>query len=316
MKTLTITPNDAGQRLDKFLQKAFPLLPPAMMYKAIRRKDIKLGGKRCEPGSKLSVGDVLTLYLPDDALGGRTHAFTAAPPLVDVVYEDEHVLLANKPQGLLVHEDNEHTPDTLILRIQHYLFQKGAWNPESEQSFAPALCNRIDRNTSGIVIAAKTFEALQILSDKIKSRQIAKYYLCILHGVLPDKTGLLKHYLKKDEAAGKMTVSPKPIAGAKTALTRYRVLAQQNGKSLVEAELLTGRTHQIRVQFAAIGHPLWGDAKYGNSRQNRQLGNKQALCAYKVSFDFNTPAGVLDYLTGKSFSIEVPFAGSFEDYTS
>ncbi len=285
-------------------------MPASLLYRAIRQKDIKINGARCQPGDKLGAGDTVRVYLPDDVLDTEESLpFLAAPPVVEVVYEDEQILLCNKPQGLLVHEDDSRAEDTLIARILHYLYRKGEWNPREEHSFTPALCNRIDRNTGGIVIAAKTFEALQILSEKIRLREVEKYYLCIVHGCPEQKSGTLKGYHVKDAAANTVTISKKPVPGAKIALTRYRVLETRGNKSLLEVELLTGRTHQIRAQMAAMGHPLWGDAKYGNSRENARLGNRQALWAYKITFAFTTSAGPLEYLKGRSFSIPVPFAG-------
>ena len=315
MKSFTIGKNDAGQRLDKFLRKAAPGLPTSLLYKAIRQKDIKINKKRCQPGDKLQEGDVVSAYLPGELFAPKTHLFLTAAAELDIVYEDENIILLNKPQGLLSHDGDSPGPDTLIARVQRYLYQSGRWDPQKENSFTPALCNRIDRNTCGIVIAAKNFEALQILSEKLRQREITKLYLCVLHGVPEKKSGLLKGYLSKDDFAKKVQVAQAPLPGAKTALTQYRVLAQRGGKALVEAELITGRTHQIRAQFADIGHPILGDAKYGVSRENKLLGNKQALCAYKLVFSFTTPAGPLDYLAGKSFEIKAPFAGDFPGYS-
>ena len=315
MKNFTVGKNDAGQRLDKFLRKAAPGLPASLFYKAIRQKDIKINKKRCQPGDKLEEGDVVSAYLPGELLAPKTHLFLTAKAELDIVYEDENIILLNKPQGLLAHEGDTPGPDTLIARVQRYLYQSGAWDPQKENSFTPALCNRIDRNTCGIVMAAKNFEALQILSEKLRQREITKLYLCVLHGAPEKKSGLLRGYLSKDESAKRVQVAQAPLPGAKTALTKYRVLAERGGKSLVEAELITGRTHQIRAQFADAGHPILGDAKYGNSRENKLLGNKQALCAYKIIFSFTTPSGPLDYLAGKSFQIKAPFAGDFPGYS-
>ena len=315
MKSFEIGKNDAGQRLDKFLRKAAPGLPASLFYKAIRQKDIKINKKRCQPGDKLKEGDVVSVYLPGELFVPKTHLFLTAAAELDIVYEDDNIILLNKPQGLLSHEGDTPGPDTLIARVQRYLYQSGTWDPQKENSFTPALCNRIDRNTCGIVIAAKNFEALQILSEKLRQREITKLYLCVLHGVPENKSGLLRGYLSKDGSAKRVQVAQEPVPGAKTALTKYRVLAQRGGKSLVEAELITGRTHQIRAQFADIGHPIWGDAKYGSSRENKLLGNKQALCAYKLIFSFTTPGGLLDYLAGKSFQIKAPFAADFPGYS-
>ncbi|MDR2908881.1 MAG: RluA family pseudouridine synthase [Oscillospiraceae bacterium] len=308
--------NDAGQRLDKFLQKALPSLPLSKLYQAIRQKDVRLNGSRCRQGDRLSAGDEVRVFLPEAFFEISGPDFLSAPPELEVVYEDVNLLLINKPQGLLVHEGESRSPDTLILRILHYLYLGGKWDPEKEQSFTPALCHRIDRNTGGIVIAAKTFEALRIMTEKIRLREITKRYLCVVHGSPAKKEGTLTGYLLKDGVTKKVRVYNKPVPGARTALTRYRVLGEKGGKSLIEAELLTGRTHQIRAQLAAAGHPILGDAKYGDSRENAGLDNRQALCAYYVGFDFKSPAGSLDYLTGRCFSIDAPFSNDFPVYSS
>ena len=311
MREFVIASNDAGQRLDKFLQKAVPALPPALLYKSLRTKRIKCNGKRCESAQKLQEGDVLQLYINDEFFHRPDNPFLAAPAVVDVVYEDEHILLANKPAGLVVHEDDDGTVDTLIHRIQHYLYAKKAYDPAAENSFAPALCNRIDRNTSGIVIAAKSFAALQILNEKIKNREIDKHYLCLVHGVLQPPNGTLTGWHTKDEANNRVTITPHKRPGAKSAVTRYQTLARRRDTSLLEIELLTGRTHQIRAHLAAVGHPLLGDTKYGVNRMNRDNAFRfQALCSYKVTFAFAADAGVLQYLQNRSFQIEpekVPF---------
>ena len=310
MREFVIAPNDAGQRLDKFLQKAVPALPPALLYKYLRLKRIKCNNKRCDGAQKLVEGDCLRLYIGDEFFQTAERAFLAAPAVLDIVYEDENILLVNKPVGLVVHEDSEGTADTLIHRIQHYLFNQKSYDPAAENSFAPALCNRIDRNTSGIVIAAKTFAALQILNDKIKDREIAKYYLCLVHGNPQPKNGTLKGWHTKDAQANRVVITAKQRPGAKTAITRYKTLAHQGGTSLLEVELLTGRTHQIRAHFAAVGHPLLGDSKYGVNRMNKDNDFRfQALCSYKITFAFTTEAGALAYLKDRSFQVgATPFS--------
>ena len=232
-----------------------------------------------------------------------------ASPSVDIVYEDENILLANKRPGQVVHTDETEHVNTLINHIQAYLYQKRAWNPRQENAFAPALCNRIDRNTGGIVIAAKNAEALRILNDKIREREIRKYYLCITVGRPTPPAGRLTGYLFKDEKKKQVFVRKTPSPGARTAVTDYRTLESRGELSLVECELHTGRTHQIRAQFADAGHPLLGDGKYGNGEVNRRYGlQKQALYSYKLTFDFTTDAGTLSYLNGKSFQVDsVPF---------
>ena len=281
--TLTIRKNDAGQRLDKFLTKTYPNLPQSLLYKAIRKKDIRLNGKRCDKADRLQEGDQLYLFLPEDTLQAAppTYEFLHASRHLDIVYEDDHVMLLNKKAGLLVHPDEREYADNLIFRIQRYLYEKGEYNPDEEQSFAPALVNRIDRNTSGIVIAAKTAVALRVLNDKLKQREIQKYYLCIVHGKMPKQTDTLEGYLEKNESKNRVYISDTPRLGARTIRTRYTVLEQRGDLSLLEIHLLTGRTHQIRAHLASIGHPLLGDGKYGTNALNKGTGfDKQALLCY------------------------------------
>ena len=313
--TLTVRDNDAGQRLDKFLLKTYRHLPPTMLYKAIRKKDIRLNGNRCDSADRVVSGDVLTVFLPQDVLeiAPPSYPFLHASRQLDIVYEDAHLLLLNKKAGLLVHPDEHEYGDTLIARVQRYLYEKGEYDPAAEQSFAPALVNRIDRNTSGIVIAAKTAVALRILNEKLKAREIQKYYLTIVHGRMPRHEDTLEGYLEKDEAHNRVHISATARQGARTIRTRYRVLQERDGMSLLEIHLLTGRTHQIRAHLASIGHPLLGDGKYGTNALNKGTGfDKQALCSYRLRFDFATPAGELDYLNGREFTLsDVWFADAF-----
>ena len=307
MKEFTIGPNDAGQRLDRFLAKAVPLLPASLAQKYIRLKRIKLGGKRVDRDTRLNVGDVLQLYINDEFFDKprEDNAFlTVASPKLNIVYEDAQILLVDKRPGLAVHpHDGAEYGRTLIDHIQAYLYQKREWNPRGENAFTPALCNRIDRNTGGIVIAAKTAEALRVMNQKIKDRELDKRYLAIVEGTPKPATGSLKGYLFKDEKKNRVFVTDKPQPGAKTCQTNYKVLTSKNGLSLVECELITGRTHQIRAQFAHAGHPLLGDGKYGklDKRFDR---NYQALYSYKLTFTFTTEAGALEHLNGKSFQVE------------
>lgn len=306
MKEFTITQNDAGQRLDRFLSKAVPLLPESLMQKYIRLKRIKLGGKRVERNTRLNVGDVLQLYINDEFFEtpkAENAYLTVSAPKLNIVYEDENILLVDKKPGLAVHpHDGAEYGKTLIDHIQAYLYAKREWRPREENSFTPALCNRIDRNTGGIVIAAKNAEALRILNQKIKDREIDKRYLCIVHGTPKPPEGRLEGYLFKDAKENRVYITKKMQPGAKTAVTFYRTLQSKNGLSLVECELLTGRTHQIRAQMAAAGWPLLGDGKYGklDKRYDRKY---QALYSYKLCFAFTTEAGILEYLNGKSFEV-------------
>ena len=307
MKELTITKNDAGQRLDRFLSKAVPLLPASLAQKYIRLKRIKLNGGRAERDSRLQTGDVLQLYINDEFFDKprEDNAFlTVAAPKLSIVYEDEHILLVDKRPGLAVHpHDGAEYGRTLIDHIQAYLYQKKEWRPREENSFTPALCNRIDRNTGGIVIAAKTAMALRVMNQKIKDRELDKRYLAIVEGCPKRKEGSLKGYLFKDAKKNRVFVTDTPQPGSKSCQTNYKVLATEKGLSLVECELITGRTHQIRAQFAHAGHPLLGDGKYGKLDKKYDR-NYQALYSYKLTFCFATDAEELEYLNGKSFQVQ------------
>ena len=315
MKELTIGPNDAGQRLDRFLAKAVPLLPASLAQKYIRIKRIKLNGARAERDTRLQAGDVLSLYINDEFFDKprEDNAYlTVAAPKLNIVYEDENILLVDKRPGLAVHpHDGAEYGRTLIDQIQAYLYQKKEWRPREENAFTPALCNRIDRNTGGIVIAAKTAEALRILNQKIKDREIDKRYLAIVEGTLPKKEGSLTGFLFKDAKKNRVFVTDTPQPGSKSCRTDYRVLASRNGLTLVECRLITGRTHQIRAQFAHAGHPLLGDGKYGklDKRFDRDY---QALYSYRLTFTFPTDAGILESLKGRSFQVkEVDFVREY-----
>ena len=312
MKSFTVTKNDASLRLDKFIVKNCPALPSSLMFKYIRTKRIKVNGKRAEISTRLQEGDTVEAYINDEFFVSvqPKYDFLSAPAKLDIVYEDENILLTDKKQGLLVHPDKNEYGDTLIARIQHYLYDKGEYKPQDENSFRPALANRIDRNTGGIVIAAKNAESLRILCDKIKYREIEKKYLAVIHGVPKKKSDLLEGYLEKNEDKNKVFLKSGKTDSSLTIKTRYTVLESRAGLSLVEVELLTGRTHQIRAHMASIGHPLLGDGKYGKSAADKKMGfDKQALYSYSLKFDFKTDAGILNYLNGKRFTVkEVWFA--------
>ena len=319
MKEFIISENDAGQRLDRFLAKAVPLLPASLAQKYIRIKRIKLDGKRADRDTRLQAGSVLQLYINDEFFDKPREDngyLTVASPKLNIVYEDDQILLVDKRPSLAVHpHDGAEYGRTLIDHIQAYLYQKREWNPRGENSFTPALCNRIDRNTGGIVIAAKTAAALRILNQKIKDRELDKRYLAIVEGTPKVKEGSLTGYLFKDAKKNRVFVTDTPQPGAKSCRTNYKVVAVNRGLSLVECQLITGRTHQIRAQFAHAGHPLLGDGKYGKLRKD--VGRTyQALYSYKLTFEFTTEAGELEYLNGKTFQAKtVDFVTEyFPDY--
>ena len=311
MRTLQIRKNDAGQRLDKFLSKAVKGLPPSLMYKFIRTKKIKVNRKRAEQNQMLCEGDEVQLFIKDEFFDTPSKDKKALSDIVhklQILYEDDNILLLHKRPGVLVHDDAEGGENTLIMHVQAYLCDKGAYNPDDEQSFAPALCNRIDRNTGGIVIAAKNAEALRITNRMIKEDRLSKFYLCLVHGRMQKKSATLHGYLKKNSATNTVCVQDNPARDAKEIITKYRVISERviSGEviSLLQVELVTGRTHQIRAHLAHIGHPLLGDGKYGVNRDDKKRGYKfQALYAYRLVFDPQCDDGLLSYLEKKEFII-------------
>lgn len=307
MRELKIGENDSGQRLDKFITKALDL-PMGLLYKSIRLKKIKVNRKRAECSTILKRGDVVQCFLREEFFKENTEGseLESITPRLDIVYEDSNILLVNKAPGISVHEDEHTAKNTLITHIQAYLYQKGEYNPAGEMSFAPSLCNRIDKNTGGIVIAAKNAEALRIMNEKIKLRELDKRYLAAVHGIPSPKSATLRAFLIKDEKENIVRVYDKnPPKFAKEILTKYEVIATAGENSLIEVELLTGRTHQIRAHMAHIGHPLIGDGKYGINGADRRRGYKyQALYSYKLTFKFKGEPTALDYLSGKTFSID------------
>ena len=316
MREFVVGKNDAGQRLDRFLAKAIPLLPAPLAQKYVRIKRIKVNGARAQRDQRLCEGDAVQCYVNDEFFGapdGNNAYLTIASPKLNIVYEDENILLLDKPAGLLCHAGDpaggRTGGATLLDHLLAYLYQKREWRPREENAFTPALCNRIDRNTSGLVIAAKNAEALRILNEKIRDREIAKFYLCVCLGRPEPPKGRLERFLRRDERENRVRVYRRPVPDGRSAVTLYDTLLTRGGLSLVEAELLTGRTHQIRASFADAGHPLLGDGKYGNGALNRKYGEtSQLLCSYRLRFDFPTDAGSLAYLKGREFTVgAVPF---------
>ncbi|MBE6672297.1 MAG: RluA family pseudouridine synthase [Ruminococcaceae bacterium] len=318
MRILEIRKNDAGQRLDKFLQKAVKTLPIPLMYRLIRQKKIKVNRKRAEQNYVLQEGDTVQLFISEDFFTeeGQKNDFMRLKPRLHIVYEDENMMLVDKKPGMPVHADDGQSTDTLIDHVKAYLYQKGEYDPTLEQSFAPALCNRIDRNTGGIVIAAKTAEALRILNEKIRQDKLKKQYYCVCHGIFQKKQATLTGWLVKDSAKNTVTVYDKKPnhPEAKDIITKYRVVKEKDGLSLLEVHLVTGRTHQIRAHLSHIGHPLLGDGKYGVNRSDREKGYKfQALYSHSLTFLPDTE-NALSYLEGKTFTVddrEIPFLSLF-----
>lgn len=306
MRELVVKKNDANQRLDKFLLKKFKTMPKKMAYMYIRKKCVKVNGKKATPEVMLKENDLLTFYIKDeffDNIQEENYEFLKAPKNLKIIYEDENIILLDKKPGVIVHQDKSYHFDCLLLRLQHYLYDNGEYNPKEENCFAPALVNRIDRNTGGIVIGAKNAESLRILNQKMKDRELHKFYLCLLINKPKKDNAILSDYLIKNEKTNKVTVLRNQKQGAKKILTKYSVLETNNNLTLCEVELLTGRTHQIRAHMSSIGCPVLGDNKYGNKKLNQKYSlSKQCLYSYKLAFDFTTDSGILSYLDKKDFS--------------
>lgn len=306
MRELVVKKNDANQRLDKFLLKKFKTMPKKMAYMYIRKKCVKVNGKKATPEVMLKENDLLTFYIKDeffDNIQEENYEFLKAPKSLKIIYEDENIILLDKKPGVIVHQDKSYHFDCLLLRLQHYLYDNGEYNPKEENCFAPALVNRIDRNTGGIVIGAKNAESLRILNQKMKDRELHKFYLCLLINKPKKDNAILSDYLIKNEKTNKVTVLRNEKQGAKKILTKYSVLETNNNLTLCEVELLTGRTHQIRAHMSSIGCPILGDNKYGNKKLNQKYSlSKQCLYSYKLAFDFTTDSGILSYLDKKDFS--------------
>ncbi|MCK9478261.1 MAG: RluA family pseudouridine synthase [Firmicutes bacterium] len=304
MKTIKINENDSGQRLDAFMRKLFKnVMPQSLIYKSIRKKRVKVNGKKSEINYILQLGDVLDLYINDEFfVKEKTVKPKDFTPNLKIIYEDKNIALIDKSPGILTHSNGDKATDTIASQFLSYLVLKGEYQPDKENSFTPALCNRLDRNTGGIVIAAKNAAALRTMNEIIRQRMVKKIYLALCEGKFKNKRAVLKGYLVKNKHQNKAYISETAQNGAVEIVTAYNVIRQGKSNALVEVELITGRTHQIRAHLAAIGHPIVGDMKYGNGKP----GQHQALCAHKLIFLNGFEGSTLSYLIGKAFSSEYP----------
>lgn len=306
MRKFIINENDSGQRADKFIMKVSNV-PKGLMYKFIRTKKIKINRKKFEISYKLQSGDIVEMYIDDEFFSEMTEnlPFINADTNIDIVYEDKNILLVNKPVGVIVHSDKNNSGNTLADSIKNYLYKKGEYHPQNESSFSPATCNRIDRNTCGIVICAKNAASLREINECIREHRMHKKYLCLTVNEPKNSCGIINAYHFKDEKLNKVYISDVFKRNYKEISTKYRVIDNKNGLCLVECELITGRSHQIRASMAHIGCGILGDSKYGIKAANEKYKiNYQALCAYSVRFEFDDKSN-LAYLNDREISIDM-----------
>ena len=279
------------------------------LYKMLRKKRIKYNGGRAEGSELLKAGDTLQLYLAEETISSFMEEKTVAEAKrhFAIVYEDDDILVVSKPAGLLTHPEKSSDKDTLIDQILYYLYQKGQYLPEADSSFTPALCNRLDRNTSGIVIAGKTLKGVQAVNETIRSHKLDKYYLTLVAGEIRE-AGEITAYLTKDEEKNQVRISKREGSGKKT-MTKYRPLAYAKGYTLLEIHLITGKTHQIRAHMQSIGHPVVGDRKYGSEHSNQKFREEYALSnqfLHAIRVEWKEKEGPLGYLYGKEMTAPLP----------
>ncbi len=312
MREIIISDREEGQRLDKFLKKYMDQAPAGFFYKMMRKKNIVLNGKKAAGNEKLRSGDVLKLFLSDDTIDKfsgtvKIELIQKRKTELDVIYEDAHVLFVNKPVGLLSQKADP-SDISLVEAITDYLLESGSLTPEDLRTFRPGVCNRLDRNTSGIVAAGKSLAGLQALSLGFRERTFGKYYRCLVKGEIYE-TKHIKGYLTKNKEKNQVTVTNDPLEKAELVETEYRPVKVKGGYTLLEVHLITGKPHQIRAHLASEGYPLIGDYKYGDKKTNDRFKKKygltsQLLHAYRLEFpQMKFP---LESLSGRKFFAEAP----------
>ena len=310
MKKLIIDENHANQRIDKYLKKLLCRAPSQLIYKMLRKKDVKVNGVKVKENYILKVGDQVELFLYEDKFQEYTKAQTIFDLDIEfqVLYEDQNILVVSKPSGLLVHEDINESMNTLSHQVLTYLYQKGEYDPSRDLGFIPGPVHRLDRNTSGIVIFGKTLKALQDLNEMMKKRHcIEKTYLTICFGHM--KSQELFGYMKKDKDQAKVRLVSKETPGALSMHTLIENVSSCGDYSLLKVKLVTGRTHQIRIHLSGVGHPIIGDQKYGDFEKNKMIKKKyhlthQFLHAYQIQFI--KPIGSLKYLKDRIITCPLP----------
>ncbi len=305
MKEIIVDKNESDQRLDRFLKKYLDKAPQGFVYKMIRKKNIKLNGVKAQPENTIYEGDKIQLYLSDETIekfiAEKVEIKSTLIP--NIIYEDDNILLINKPVGILSHGASKEFEENIVDSMISYLIQKGEYVPRIEKTFTPSICNRLDRNTSGIIIGAKNYQTLKLINDAIKEGKIRRFYKTIVYGSM-ERAFTAEGFLSKNEDKNKVKILPDDIEGTKKVITVINPLKVKNGYTLLEIELITGRTHQIRAHLSSMGYPIIGDRKYGDKTINKKFNDKysldnQWLHGYKI--EFKGLDGELKYLNGKIF---------------
>jgi len=300
MREFSVKARYDKKRIDEFLFDMLPNVKPSVIYKAFRKRNIKVNNKRVSMSYLLSVNDKVQIFIPDQYLDSVADPDIPGINQPEIVYEDDFIIVVSKPQGIPVHKDKNEEALVLDSWLQSFIRLRDKDKVSYEEGF-PALCHRLDRNTGGLVLFAKDYRTLAVLEDKFRMHEIGKKYLCVVIGVPAENFRELHGYLRKDSKKSRVFIYDTPVRGSEAITTRYRVLKKAGDFSLLEVELVTGKTHQIRAHLAHIGHPLVGDGKYGINTINRALKLKwQALWANELSFNFKSPSAHLDYLNRKT----------------